>query len=122
MTKIKAIPANSRRPFRAGIIRIYRQRIADHKKEEDRIFSQACKHLGIDEQSNRGTTLFDFLFNGGFGDTKTPSKVEKVLWPVGAAVKSSVTSGSKSTEVPSQTIASQDLPTTVSATDAWQKP
>ena len=70
-----------KRTERTVVIKEYRKRIADLKEVEDRLFGHACDKLEIDKDSDRGTTLFDFLFNGGFGGVKTPAQLEKVLWP-----------------------------------------
>lgn len=66
---------------RTALISSYRELIEALQQDQNRLFKRVCDRLDIKEHSDRGTTLFDFLFNGGFGAVKTPAQLEKVLWP-----------------------------------------
>lgn len=92
--------------FKAGLIRIYRQRIRDLEKEQDKIFSQALRHFHVkDKWGTQATTLFDYMYNSS---KDTPMQIARQVWPVTDVVKPSTT----------KVEPSQDQPTTVSATTA----
>ncbi len=75
---------------RVVTIKLYRREISALERAQDQLFKKACKLLKIKGEPQI-TQLFDFLFNGGFGDVKTPAQLEKQLWHATDAVKPSET-------------------------------
>lgn len=90
ISKMKGVHKDATRAFKTKLMRLWKRRIGDLEKEQQRLFKLACKQLRIQEyEQPRSNLLYDVLFN----NCSTPAKVARQLWPVGAAAKCSVTSG-----------------------------
>lgn len=90
MVRLGLIVKAQTRLARRQIMSNARKKIAALKKEEDRIFIQTCSYLHMDpNEEPRSTQLFDYLFNGLWGN-HTLTSLEKELWTADTAGKSSI--------------------------------